>query len=122
MDVHGPSAMELMEKLQAFMQRCETMLDENIEPDLTGMDEQVAELTTVIADLKFDQLAQIQPKLQELMEQLRDLEGKLKLQHQKIKENLQNTDAKKQAHTAYQKAQGGVIPSVARPEDGEGDA
>ena len=118
MDVHGPSAQELYEKLQEFMQNCGKLLDENIEPDLTGMDEQVADLTDTIADLKFDQLQQIQPSLQQLMDQLLDLENKLKAQRNKVRESIQSAGQQKQAHNAYQRTQSSVPKP---PSNNEGD-
>ena len=123
MDVNGPNAQELFERLQEFMNRCSKLLDENIEPDLTGMDAQVAELTDTIHDLKFDQLQQIQPALQGLMDQLMDLENKLKSQRDKVRDSIQSVGAHKQAHSAYQRMQSNAPKTSDTPNtsDDEGD-
>lgn len=115
MDIQGPSAKEIIEKLQQFMQRCETLLDENIDPDLTGLDSQVEELSELMHELKFDELQNLQPVLQGLMDQLLNLENQLKRQQEKVRDSIQGLAHKKQAHTAYQKTQASV------PEDKKSD-
>lgn len=102
---------ELMEQLQGFMERCENLLDESIDPDLTGLDEQVEGLSDTMHDLKFDELQDIQPALQGLMAQLVDLETKLKAQRDKVRDNIQSAGQKKQAHTAYQTVQSSTSES-----------
>lgn len=115
----NPSAKELIKQLQEFMQRCESMLDDNIEPDLTGMDKQVEALQGTIHELQFDELQNLQPVLQSLMERLLELENKLKAQRDKVKNSLQGIAQKKQAHSAYQRMQG--TPDASQSgSDGEG--
>ncbi len=104
-DGKGPTAKELIDNLQAFMQRCEQMLDQNIEPDLSGLDEQVEALSSMMHELKFDELQAMQPVLQGLMQKLKDLEDQLKAERDRVRESVQSTSQKKQAHTAYQKVQ-----------------
>ena len=111
------SAKALVEKLQEFMGRCEKLLDESIEPDLTGLDEQVEGLSNTMHELKFDELNNMQPALQGLMEQLLDLENKLKSQRDMVRESIQSVSQKKQAHTAYQTVQSSTPES-----DGESDS
>ena len=111
----GPTAQELHEKLQEFMQQCSQLLDKNIEPDLSGMDKQVEELSNVIHELKFDELQQIQPALHGLMEQLQVLENRLKSQRDKVKSSIQMAGQQKQAHNAYQKMQS--VPPGQKPDD-----
>lgn len=106
MSAKEPSAQDLIERLEAFMVRCEKMLDESIEPDLTGMDEQVEELQGTIHELRFEELQNLQPVLQSLMDKLQQLEDKLRHQRDKVKNSLQGINQKKQAHSAYTRAQG----------------
>jgi chromosome segregation ATPase len=111
-DVKGPSAESLIEQLEAFMQQCESLLDRNIEPDLTGMDDKVAELQNTISELKFDQLQQIQPALQALMDKLSMLESRLREERDEVRKSLQSTEQQKQAHNAYQKVQSSTSPKT----------
>ncbi len=120
MDVQGPSAQELMTQLEEFMQRCEKMLDENIEPDLTGMDSQVEKLQGTIHELKFDELQNLQPSLQGLMDKLKQLEDKLRAQRDKVRSSLQDISSQKQAHSAYSKMQ--AVPSAPNGDEPKGDS
>ena len=67
-------------------------------------------------DLRFDELKTMQPVLQGLMQQLQDLETQLKAERDRVRDNVQSTGQKKQAHTAYQKVQGS---SADTPDEGE---
>lgn len=116
-DVNGPDAKTMIEQLQQFMERCESLLDRNIEPDLTGMDDQVEELQTTMANMKFDQLQQLQPKLQELMQKLQQLETRLRDERDQVRASVQNANQQKQAHTAYQKTQSTTPPITSDNQD-----
>lgn len=110
-----PSAKELIGKLDAFMKRCEKMLDESVEPDLSGMDAQVEELQGTIHELRFDELQALQPALQALMDKLQNLENKLREQRDKVKSSLQGIANQKQAHSAYSAMQ--AVPDTSKNED-----
>ncbi len=108
------NAQQLVEQINAFMARCEKMLDDNIQPDMTGMDEQVEELSNNIHELKFDDLQAIQPLLQGLMDKLEILENQLKAQRDKVHSTLKGVTEKKQAVSAYQKMQS-TTPIIPNP-------
>ena len=118
-DVHGSSAQELIEQLEGFMARCEKMLDDNIEPDLSGMDDQVAKLQDTIHGLKFDQLQQLQPALEGLMSKLKNLEDNLRNQRDKVRSSLQGITQQKQAHNAYSKTLASTPADAPKTDGGE---
>lgn len=108
----------LIGKIRQFMRRCEEALDVNQQPDLTGLDEQVRELTESMNHLPVQELKTMKPKLDELMQELNVLGKKLSEQRDAIRNHMQGLNHQQHANSAYAKAQASA-PTTASTEEGE---
>lgn len=103
----------LLGQIRHFANRCRSLLDDGIDVDLHGMDDQVQVLCAKVKDMPNEEALKMRPKMDSLIQELDDLAEALENQKARVKAQLNDLVRQQKAHIAYQK----VESSAPREED-----
>ena len=95
----------LLGQIRHFATRCRTMLEDGIDVDLHGMDDQVQILCAKVKEMPSEEALKMRPKMDSLIQELDDLAEALETQKARIKAQLNDLVRQQKAHVAYQKVE-----------------